>query len=168
MKKLTLPLLAALALLLIVATIGTSDNATARYVSAPLPDGSRYTFLYPQRLKVERLDGTNCYLLGPNRSPNLSSKLLDLLPRRRSLKQLGIIYEEIRVNTTPQKAPYADSHDNIVGRNRQILSIENSASRSYFYIEHSGYGADEASFQTDSATLDESFRVLAPGEKTPH
>ena len=171
MKKLGLPLLAAFGLLMAAGLLGASPNATERYVSVPLADGSRYTFVYPQSMKVEHSDGNGCLLRDRNATDRLSTverlklKLSGKYAARQSMGNLFL--DEITVQVATQKLPYLDSRSNHVESRRQFLSVEDARSRTYFFISHQGYGSQPDQFKAESATLNESFRVLAPGEAVP-
>ena len=167
MKKLTPLALAASLLLLALGLGGTRDGVAKRYLSPPLPDGSRYTFVYPQTMKVRWSDTAGCFLQEDGQSPSAIARLRAPLPGRRNKNQLLIERDEIRVSVAQQNPPYENSRANVVGARVQYLSIQDVRSRTYFFVQHNGYRSNPHDFRGTSATLNESFRILKPGENAP-
>ena len=109
MKKLAAPLVFAFLVLLLAAWMGTRTNATERYISPLLADGSRYTFLYPQRMELQFSDGNSCFLQDGVQKPSMIAQVRALLlGRRNKIGMLsGIFFDEIRVQVATQKTAFS-------------------------------------------------------------
>ncbi len=170
MKKLIVALVVAFSVLFFAVIVSERNNASERFVSAPLTDGSRYTFLYPQQMKLRSGTDTNCFLQEDDPTPGVMAQLRSMLPGRRnkSLMLAGLSRDEIRVAVAEQKPPFHDSKNNTISKRNQYISIEDAKSQTYFFVEYHCYSANEERFKTQSEILAQSFRVLAPGQQPPN
>ena len=168
MKKLTVSLVIAFSVLWLAVVVGKRNDATERFTSAPLANGSRYTFLYPQQMKLRSGDDANCFLQEDS-APGIMAQLRSMLPGRRnkSVMLAGLSRDEIRVIAATQKPPFHNSWNNIVTKRNQYIFIEDAKSQTYCFVEYHCYSANEERFKTQSEILNRSFHVLAPGQRPP-
>lgn len=162
-----------------------------RYVSPPLSDGRRYTFLYPQRLRYvhELRPSKNTHTLEQAvtinnlRTPSVNSSadlsVSDLLSDwMTTVFQPGGKHSqsEIIVGVSPmapdQKGQVRDTRKEEKGKvagpfaSFQSIIVEDAGSGRKINVIYS-HEVDDAMFARDSAMLSRSFRVLAPGEAPP-
>jgi hypothetical protein len=145
-----------------------------RFISQPLPDGTRYTFLYPSHLQNLRENG-------PGASPNVTSSVAvstqnqslsqwDLLRRRLGLPVTSPA-ESVHVVVIPLKKRVQNSRTS--GRwtkgdiRRHNEHITDARTRTQFSLYHNCPRDAVAQFERHNQIIRRSFRVLPPGDDVP-
>jgi hypothetical protein len=158
---------------------GTRSQPYRRYVSQPLPDGTRYTFLYPEwsRWPYQFTTANGIDIAGecPKYRPNIFEAFWDHLSDRYAdapsypesivVEVFGRVYgkqssvkgEQTRTEAWSQHpATYFICHE---------VTIEDVDR--YFVLHHSCPTGSRYFFDQSDKVVTQSFRVLAPGEKVP-
>lgn len=156
----------------------TPPTTYRRYISRPLPDGVRYTFLYPSTL-----DDVLSYSLSANSKYKILqtvavSKKESRLPGA-ALWQSWFKPEAEFVFVTvkkpaikPLKSSRSEEHSERHGKGAHMVEIEHAVliddprAHEHFRFWHaSDYGT--ASFKQHDQVVTNSFRLLLPGEPVP-
>jgi hypothetical protein len=162
----------------------TSEPVYQRFTSRPLPDGSRYTFLYPSNLRVIREGGGKPspgvianVTLQSSGAVNASPSPWDRLRRR-----IGVAVpypgESVTVLVTRLKGPV--TQDSPPPRRwadgtgvRQNASVRDTRRRLQFSINHNCFtftapqAAAADQLGTHNAVLSQTFEVVPPGAPLP-
>lgn len=157
------------AALLAFAAWRAQGPAYKRFVSPPLADGTRYTFLYPARYNSVSGIGTNALLLDDE------TRRLTLLDRIRQYIPLGPVRAtlaglragEITVQVDHPRQKRANSRTEIKESRRRFISIEDARSRSYFFVSHINYFSEPTRFDAESKVFSQSFQILPRGAPIP-
>lgn len=176
-----LAFIAVAALVLALMTLTPPPTRYHRYVSPPLPDGTRYTFLYPAHLRpmsgrprtefIAISDGSitagpflrvtlwlRRFIQRPTGYEMLSTQVLPSPPPSTHWRRLGSAGRE------QERREIQESRS---GMNIHVLLVSDAHSQHRFIFDHNASGRT-AAFRRDDATIIHSFRVLAPGEKAPN
>ena len=136
-----------------------------RYVSAPLKDGTRYTFLYPAR--VGRMASSGPFVIMDGESPPLLDLARERLSGTRARKLLGqgdlvliamggTRLSEPRVARRSQSFPsslYTVLYDTRSGR--------------FFTLMHTNRSAPRQAFEAEARIVSDSFHIVPPGAPAP-
>jgi hypothetical protein len=157
---------------LVVATL-VMQPWTPRYrsfVSKPLPDGSRYTFLYPAHLQNIQEDGKGA---SPEATHNVivwtmnrSTTQWDLILRRLGfpVQSSG---ESVSVLVIPLKSKTVKDSRRIErwehgGDLRQNIYLDDARTRTQYLMLHGCPSEARAQFERHHPVIERSFRVLPP------
>ncbi len=175
-------LLPAVAVVLVVAAAVAPRPAPAtsyrRYVSPPLPDGVRYTFLYPSTL-----DKVSSHIMPPSYKGKYlqlvviskkESRFLSVALWQNWFKPeaefVSVLIE--KPATRPLKSSRLEEHSATYGQGMHMAQIEHTVSvddpraHEHFRFWHaSDFGT--ASFKQHDQVVTNSFRVLLPGDPVP-
>ena len=151
--------------------------ASKRFVSAPLKDGTRYTFLYPARFAASvpspppasrqdaPLQSLNIYDEGQPSAIERARKRLGL----DAANALSPRLSQIAVIVTEQYGTAKNSRVETHGAKKQTVhhtvEIHDAPSRSIVFAMH--WGVDRALFDTESRTFRQSFQILPPDTPIP-
>jgi hypothetical protein len=144
-----------------------------RFISQPLPDGSRYTFLYPAHLQ-------NLQENGKGASPEVTGGV-NVWTMNQSVSQWGLILgrlgfsvtspaESVTVVVIPLKSkPVKDSHRTErwerSGGLRQNTYLVDARTRTQYFLYHSCPSTARDQFERHRPVIERSFRVLPPDPK---
>lgn len=161
---------AALALLMVSATRGNSRDTYARFVSPPLKDGTRYTFLYPSRMASARYRavGGNVLLESPVKAPQPFGKGSALS----GTAHAAVGYDFIEVNQEVlapgyRADPRRDNRLNSKSRLAHTILLFDTRSRRVFQLNHEAHPRFGQRFKQDDKIVSNSFRILPPGAPVP-
>lgn len=138
-----------------------------RFVSAPLKDGTRYTFLYPKRMK-EVMTRTLDFVLEERPQPSFVNRWMAWLIRR---PLSNTVVATKRIETFAMH----DSKLNTLASFRKTerkprwnsIEIWDSRSKVVFIVTHYRMFELQADFEHDDAILSRSFQILPPGVPVP-
>ena len=143
-----------------------------RFLSRPLPDGTRYTFLYPAHLQNVQESGPraashvieNVSVYTMNRTPpTLWDELLRRLgvPVSSSAESLGACV--VPAQGRPLRDRRTDVRWERLGAVRHNIEVVDARTRLQFSLAHDGPSDTRTSFEAHDRVIAHSFRVLPPG-----
>lgn len=157
-----------------------------RYVSPPLPDGSRYTFLYPAHMEDVAEGGgnpspgvvQNVTVHNREQSETTWDRLrrgvglrvmsrgehVDVLPVQLSLDPRGRFYGVKDGRARDRRWSDQWARGGLVGHS-EYLEVKRLKMR--FYLRHGAPANAEAQFRRHNATVAQSLQVLAPRAEVP-
>lgn len=177
LRSIILAAIALVAVILVaVVTFRSGQPSFHRFVSQPLSDGTRYTFLYPAHLEdvVE----------GKGGSPNVTNSVTIYKKHRRkrpSVWQLMGTWlrlavptdeESVTVVVIPQKAAIvtasrSNAHGAGSGRLWHDEYLVDARTRTQFSLYHRCPDTSRAEFEAHNPTIAKSLQVLPPGASPP-
>lgn len=135
-----------------------------RFVSPPLRDGTRYTFLYPARFALASSSGGDASLYDV---PQPSGFQLLAMRVRGQTNYLRMPASEITIQNGSQNGTPSTSREVIRGRGQSIINITDRRSSSYFFVRHINWGSNLTRFDSEDAVFRSSFQILPPGAPVP-
>ena len=143
--------------------ISGSRNNYVRYTSSPFKDGTRYTFVHPDGMKV--INSSEDYLtlrFVPSLSP--LEKLQGYLRVGSQLKFLGdMSFHQIDVQVSMQNKPFKSSKS----ITPPYLFLDDAHSRKNFFVKDEYWGTERTKRDEQSETILNSFQVLSPKDPVP-
>ncbi len=143
-----------------------------RFVSRPLPDGTRYTFLYPAHLQNTQENGKGASpnvirsvtVWTMNRTPpTLWDELLRRLGFAVSSPAEDVSVVVFPVLPRPTRDRRTDERWERMGHLRHNLYLVDARTGLQFSLYHDGPSEATASFAAQDRVIARSFRVLPPG-----
>ena len=160
------PVLCAIVLVLAMWRVQGPDYK--RFVSAPLKDGTRYTFLYPARYIVIPLSGADVTMRDKLRLAPME-RLREKLSRYKSLAG-GLSASQLDANVMAQEGAPKNSRevmdDDSPPRWRETI-INDARSKRQFILSHSNFLGGVEPFAYESSAVSQSFQILPPGAPVP-
>ncbi len=145
---------------LLIVGVTWRRNQTAYYatfVSAPLDDGTQYTFLYPAHMRI--VDSSRESVLLRYRAPiSLQEKVSGWMRFGFAVKSLPMSSHDLSVHVSSQTKPFKNSRE----VEDWTLYVDDARSRKSFYLEDQYWGSERQHQARESKTIMESFRVLSP------
>lgn len=170
-------LLAASVLLVLVAGAFWAKRYVAepsynRFVSRPLPDGSRYTFRYPSWIDSPSEQPPDVFAVWSSRVNTFAAFAINL--QRRQGRQQPV-FRGINLVAGYQRWPGVkigadvrrETRGTKNGRFFHDVIIKQKRTRTWFTLSYNGSAVERARFQETAPVVAASFRVLPPGAPVP-
>lgn len=147
-----------------------------RYLSPPLPDGTRYTFLYPTWMTRVSQQGVGQVQVGEaargGPGANIFQEALRLWRnRRKSNLAVGqdafvmVFYRPLKVFKGPDERKEQRWERN--GTLRHNIFIADARTKMKFFLFHNGLASERTRFEEIDPVIARSFRLLPPGAPVP-
>ena len=180
MKRFKWFALAALVLLLVAGVVWRNGREVyLRYMSPPLPDGTRYTFLYPARMSVSMFQPRpNLWAITLDSyaatQPSPFKRLLVTFHLRapdEQLSELINVGDKLNVEVSPPQTQgfnKANTRRHTANNYLGKVGILDARTKRYFRLSHLAGGTEHRErFQREDKIICQSFRLLPPGASVP-
>ena len=133
-----------------------------RYVSEPLADGTRYTFLYPARMRTQRQVAAG----GSPASVASPVGIVSAVSSQGHASPSGCTDLSVQVNTWRFRTKGAGREDKKNFYSHSI-HVGQDGSRNQFYLQHRNCDQEEQPFEREDSVVIPSFQILPPGAPVP-